>query len=68
MKILDLDWVILLSNNITKYSNRMANSQNDFDRFLLDKYDNYDKIYNGIHHHETIEVKDSNDTVIVKKD
>ena len=40
-------------------------AQNDFDRFLLDKYDNYDTIYNGVHHHETIEVKDSNNVTIV---
>ena len=37
-----------------------------FDRHLLDTYyDDYDKIYNGVHHYETVEVKDSNDIVIV---
>ena len=40
-------------------------SQNDFDRFLLDKYNTYDNLYNGIHHHETVEVKDSNNVTIV---
>ena len=40
--------------------------QDAFNRYLLDKYDNdYDKIYNGVHHYETIEVKDSNKVVIV---
>ena len=61
----DLDWVILLANNITHIPTEWPMPQNDFDRFLLDKYDNYDTIYNGVHHHETVEVKDSNDITIV---
>ena len=60
-----LDWLILVSNNITHIPTEWPMSQNDFDRFLLDKYDNYDTIYNGVHHHETIEVKDSNNVTIV---
>ena len=47
----DLDWVILLANNITHIPTEWPMPQNDFDRFLLDKYDNYDTIYNGVHHH-----------------
>jgi len=61
----DLDWVILLANNITHIPTEWPMPQNDFDRFLLDKYDNYDTIYNDIHHYETIEVKDSNDVTII---
>ena len=61
----NLDWVILLANNITHIPTEWPMPQNDFDRFLLDKYDNYDTIYNGVHHHETVEVKDSNDITIV---
>ena len=61
----DLDWLILLANNITHIPTEWPMAQNDFDRFLLDKYDNYDTIYNGVHHHETIEVKDSNNVTIV---
>ena len=61
-----LDWLILLANNITHIPSEWPMSQNDFDRFLLKKYDNdYDKLYNGVHHHETIEVKNSNDVTIV---
>ena len=60
-----LDWLILLANNITHIPTEWPMAQNDFDRFLLDKYDNYDTLYNGVHHHETIEVKDSNDITIV---
>ncbi len=61
----DLDWLILLANNITHIPTEWPMAQNDFDRFLLEKYDNYDTIYNGVHHHETIEVKDSNNITIV---
>ena len=60
-----LDWVILLANTITHIPTEWPMPQNDFDRFLLDKYDNYDTIYNGVHHHQTVEVKDSNDVTIV---
>ena len=60
-----LDWLILLSNNITHIPTEWPLAQNDFDRFLLDKYGSYDNLYNGVHHHETIEVKDSNEVTIV---
>ena len=61
-----LDWLILLANNIVNVPNEWPLPQADFNRYLLEKYDdNYDKIYNGVHHYETIEVKDSNDIVIV---
>ncbi len=61
-----LDWLVLLTNNIINIPNEWPLSQNDFNRYLLDKYDNdYNTIYNGIHHYETIEVEDSNETIIV---
>ena len=63
-----LDWLILLANNIVNIPNEWPLPQADFDRYLLEKYDNdYNKIYNGIHHYETIEVKDSNNVTIVPK-
>ena len=64
----ELDWIILMANNIINITNEWPLGQADFNRYLLEKYDDdYDKIYNGIHHFETIEVKDSNDIVIVPK-
>ena len=63
-----LDWLILLANNIVNIPNEWPLPQADFDRYLLGKYDNdYNKIYNGVHHYETIEVKNSNGVVIVPK-
>ena len=61
-----LDWLILISNNIINIIDEWPLPQADFNRYLLDKYDDdYNKIYNEIHHYETIEVKDSNNVVIV---
>ena len=60
-----LDWVVLLSNNILNIQTEWPLPQTDFDRFLLDKYDDYDTLYNGIHHYETEEVKNSQGVTIV---
>ena len=62
-----LDWVILLANNIINIQTEWPMPQQAFDRYLLDKYETYDNLHNGVHHYETIEVKDSNDIVIVPK-
>ena len=69
-----LDWLILLCNNIINIQSEWPLLQNDFDRFLLDKYaifdttlytSAYNYLYSGIHHYETKEIKDSNNVVIV---
>jgi hypothetical protein len=39
--------------------------QTDFDRFVLDKYGDYNTLYNGIHHYETEEVKNTQGVTIV---
>ena len=61
-----LDWLVLITNNIVNIANEWPLGQSDFNRYLLDKYDDdYNKIHNEVHHFETIEVKDSNDVIIV---
>lgn len=60
-----LDWIVLLSNNIINIQTEWPLLQNDFDRFLLNKYNDYDTLYNGIHHYETSEVKNSQGATIV---
>ena len=60
-----LDWVVLLSNNVLNIQSEWPLPQTDFDRFLLDKYGDYDTLYNGIHHYETEEVKNSQGVTIV---
>ncbi len=60
-----LDWIVLLSNNVLNVQSEWPLPQTDFDRFVLDKYGDYDTLYNGIHHHETEEVKNSQGVTIV---
>ena len=36
-----------------------------FDKVLLEKYGSYDELYNGIHHYETKEIRDSNGNLIL---
>ena len=59
-----LDWLVLLSNNILNIQTEWPLLQNDFDRFLLDKYGTYQEMH-AVHHYETKEIKDSNGVVIV---
>lgn len=53
------DWIILLSNNIINIQTEWPLTQNSFDRYLFDKYKDYNTLYNGIHHYESREVKNS---------
>ena len=60
-----LDWVVLLSNNIINIQDEWPVSQAGFDTYLLEKYDNdYDTLYNGVHHYESNEVSNSQNVVI----
>lgn len=61
-----LDWVILLCNNIMSIQTEWPMEQNNLDAYLLSKYDNdYNKLYNGIHHYETIEVRNSQNFIVL---
>ena len=60
-----LDWVVLLANNILNVQSEWPLPQTSLDEVLLDKYGNYDKLYSGIHHYETIEIKNSKGGVIL---
>ena len=63
-----LDWVILLANNIINVQDEWPLTQAGFDAYLLEKYENdYDILYNGVHHYESNEVKNSLDVVIFPK-
>ena len=61
----NLDWVILKCNNIVNIQSEWPMSQEDFNRYLLNKYETYDNLYNGIHHHETKEIKNSTGVIVV---
>lgn len=68
-----LDWVVLISNNIVNIQTEWPLTQNAFDTYLREKYGVglnteeaiYNNIYNGIHHHETIEIKNSQGVTII---
>jgi hypothetical protein len=62
-----LDWVILLSNNIQNLYEEWPKSQDAQTNYLLKKYGSFDNLYNGIHHYETIEIKDFNDNIVIEK-
>ena len=60
-----LDWVVLLSNNIINIQEEWPLSQAGWDTYLLEKYgSDYDTLYNGVHHYESNEVKNSQDVII----
>ena len=60
-----LDWVILLANNILNIQSEWPLLQDDLDRHLVNKYGDYNTLYNGVHHYETSEIKNSQGVTIV---
>ena len=59
-----LDWLVLTCNNIVNVQTEWPMLQNDFDRFLLDKYETYENL-SGTHHYKTKEIKNSQGVIIV---
>lgn len=54
-----LDWIVLISNNILNIQTEWPLPQAVFDKVLIEKYGSYDNLYSGIHHYETVEIKNS---------
>ena len=59
----DLDWVILLSNNIVDLNNEWPLTQFQLNEFLNDKYTPQELV--SIHHYETLELKDNKNQLIL---
>ncbi len=59
----DLDWVVLLSNNIIDINNEWPLSQLQLNRFLSDKYTPQELV--SIHHYETLELRDNKNQLIL---
>ena len=59
----DLDWVVLLSNNIIDINNEWPLSQLQLNRFLADKYTPQELV--SIHQYETLELRDSKNQLIL---
>ena len=59
----DLDWVILISNNIVDLNNEWPLTQFQLNEFLNDKYTPQELV--SIHHYETLELRDSRNQMIL---
>jgi len=62
----DLDWIVLTSNNILNIQSEWPMPQFEFDKYLIEKYGTYDNL-NNTHHHETTELKNNDNVIIVQK-
>ena len=61
-----LDWVVLLSNNITNIQTEWPLDHQSFYNFLISKYGSEEEIH-AVHHYETTQVRNTAKTVIVPK-
>lgn len=62
----NLDWIILIVNNIINVYSEWPLPQKYFENFLLEKYGSYSEIY-ATRYYETLEIKDNEGTVLVPK-
>jgi len=60
-----LDWVVLLANNMLNVYDEWPLPQNSLDEILLEKYGTYDELYSGVHHYETVEIKNIKGGIIL---
>jgi len=60
-----LDWVVLLSNNILNIQSEWPLPQSALDEYLLEKYGTYEKLHSGVHHYETVEIKNTKGGIIL---
>lgn len=62
----NLDWLVLLSNNIINYESEWPMDQLTFNNYILNKYGSYENM-NNPHHYETEEVRDGLGNIILEK-
>ena len=60
----NLDWLVMLTNNIVNYQNEWPLPNDAFYDYLLAKYGTEEKMF-SVHHYETQEVKSSDGVTIV---
>ena len=61
----ELDWVVLISNNITNIRNQWPLTHNDLQEHMIDKYGSEANVV-GIHHYETIEIIDQYSRLVMQ--
>ena len=59
----DLDWIVLISNNIVDLNNEWPLTQSQLNEFLNDKYTPQELV--SIHQYETLELRDSRNQLIL---
>lgn len=62
----DLDWVVLIANNIINVRDEWPMSQGDFNNYLSEKYGDTGGV-DLIKHYETIQIQDSKGKIFVPK-
>lgn len=60
----NLDWVVLLSNNIIDVYSEWPLTESHFKEYILEKYYTEENLYK-VHHYETLEIKDSEGTILI---
>ena len=60
----ELDWVVLISNNITNIRNEWPLNHNDLQEYMVDKYGSEANV-SGIHHYETRKIVDEYNRIII---
>ena len=60
----ELDWVILITNNITNIRDQWPLSNNDLHEYMVEKYGVTG--LTNVHHYETTELKDDNDRILIE--
>lgn len=61
----ELDWIILITNNITNYNEEWPLDHDSLYNYMIDKYGSEEEL-EKIHHYETVEYKDELGRVLIK--
>ena len=60
----ELDWIFLVTNNITNIRDQWPLSNNDLQNYMVEKYGVTG--LTNVHHYETTELKDDNDRILIE--
>ena len=60
----ELDWIILVTNNITNIRDQWPLSNNDLQNYMVEKYGVTG--LTNVHHYETTELKDDNNRILIE--
>ena len=62
----ELDWVILVTNNITSIRDQWPLSNNELNNYMLEKYGSQEALFE-VHHYETKQIVDNFGRVVLNK-